>query len=205
VIALFSIVVNPNQDMANTILQKSVRPTRVILLDQKSAQALSETLRMRILEILNHKPMSAEEIAHALEGFGHKKAVTTIRHHLDALKNAGLVEATRMVEVRGAVLKYYAPTVRAFGLEMPQGFETSHAKLIQDTSVKIQKLLRSILADKRFANEFERHSVVCRLCKNNHLQEYAAAEILNHALAMAMDVLAGENAIAEESKPSTRK
>src|SRR5687768_4810364 len=105
--------------MASTILQKNVRKTRIVSLDQKSAQALSDSVRMRIMEVLNHRPMSAEELTRMLAGMGHKKAVTTIRHHLDALKTAGLIEVTRLVEVRGAVLKYYSPTVRAFSFELP--------------------------------------------------------------------------------------
>jgi DNA-binding transcriptional ArsR family regulator len=192
--------------MANTILQKTVKSARIVSLDQKSAQALSEPLRLRILEVLSHKPMSAEELTRALENFGHKKAVTTIRHHLDALKSAGLIEATRMVEVRGAVLKYYSPTVRAFGYELPHGFANTHVRLVQDTSAKLQKILRVILADKKFSGEFEKVSVPCPLCKNNHLQEHAATEIFNHALAMAIENYASENASAEkETRPSGKK
>jgi DNA-binding transcriptional ArsR family regulator len=191
--------------MADTILQKTVKATRIVSLDQKSAQALGEALRMRMLEILNHKPMSAEELTQVLENFGHKKAVTTIRHHLDALKTAGLIDTAKMVEVRGAVLKYYSPTVRAFSFELPPGFAASHERLVQDTSVKIRKILHGIRVDKKFSNEFEKINVACPLCKKNHLQEFALAEIVNHALARAIEDYVLETAATEKDTKSPSK
>ncbi|HJS81716.1 MAG TPA: helix-turn-helix domain-containing protein, partial [Nitrososphaera sp.] len=105
--------------MVEALLQKVVRARRIVSLDLKSAQALSDPVRGKILEAIFHKPMTAEELAGALENSGSKKAVTTIRHHLDALKTAGLIEASKMVEVRGALMKYYAPTIRAFAFQTP--------------------------------------------------------------------------------------
>lgn len=191
--------------MADTILQKDVRATRLVALDQKSAQALSDAVRMRILEVLNHKPMSAEELTKALENIGYKKAVTTVRHHLDALKRADLIEATRMVEVRGAVLKYYSPTVRAFGFDVPPEFDSNYSKLVLDASVKIQKILKVILGDKKFSNEFGKNSAICPICKGNHMQEYAAAEIVNHALVRAMEDYDKDNVSEKEPKGSAKK
>ena len=195
-----------DDDVADTILQKTVRASRIVSLDQESAKALGETLRMMILEILNHRAMSAEELTQVLENLGHKKAVTTIRHHLDALKSAGLIETTKMVEVRGAVLKYYSPTVRAFSFELPTGFAANHAKLIQDTSLKVRKILFGILADKKFTDEFEKNNTACPLCKKNHLQEYALTEIINQALAKALsDYTADAVAAERETKSAGRK
>ena len=173
--------------MADTILQRNVQARRLVALDPKSAQALGDTVRMRILEVLSHRPMSAEELTKVLGNAGYKKAITTVRHHLDALKSTGLIETTKMVEVRGAVMKYYAPTVRAFSFEIPSKFDDTHAKLILDTSTKIQKILRGILGDKKFMTESEQGGVICSVCKGNHFREYAAAEIVNHALVRAMD------------------
>ena len=187
--------------MSNTILQRNVRARRLVALDQKSAQALGDIVRMRILEVLSHRPMSAEELTRVLGNSGHKKAVTTIRHHLDALKTAGLIETTKMVEVRGAVMKYYAPTVRAFSFEVPFKFEETHDRLIQDTSARIQKILRGILGDKKFLIESEKNGTMCSVCKGNHFREYVAAEIVNHALVRAME----GNALAEEASDKQAK
>ncbi|HUG95920.1 MAG TPA: hypothetical protein VMJ94_00120, partial [Nitrososphaera sp.] len=97
---------------------------------------------------------------------------------------AGLIEATRMVEVRGAVMKYYAPTIRAFRYDAPD--LEKHAKLVDDTSTKLLKVLKGVLEDKKFAAAFSGKDA-CGQCKGDHYKEYVALEILNAALAKAME------------------
>jgi DNA-binding transcriptional ArsR family regulator len=128
--------------------------------------------------------MTAEEIAKVLGRSGFKKATTTIRHHLDTLKSAGLIEVTKMVEVRGAVMKYYMSTVRAFSYDVPDIEELP--KLINDTSSKLLRVLKSVLEDKKFVTTFGGKDV-CRLCECDHYKEYVALEILNAALARTLE------------------
>jgi DNA-binding transcriptional ArsR family regulator len=171
--------------MPEPLFQKDVRMKRVTTLGHSAAQALNDPVRIKILEILSHKQMSAEEIAKALGSSGYKKATTTVRHHLDTLKGAGLVEATKMVEVRGAVLKYYAPTLRAFSHEAPADFDGKNAKLVDDVSGKLLKIVKGIMEDKKFVAALEAKQ--CTVCKGDHYKEFLALEILNAAMARAME------------------
>jgi DNA-binding transcriptional ArsR family regulator len=186
--------------MAQTLFQKEVRIKRVTTLGYPAAQALNDPVRIKILEVLSHKQMSAEEIAKALGNSGYKKATTTIRHHLDTLKGAGLIEATKMVEVRGAVMKYYAPTLRAFSYNAPD--LEKHTKLVEDTGTKMLKVLKSVIDDKKFAAAFAGKDS-CGQCKGDHYREYAALEIMNAALAKAMERREYEDASA--GKESQKK
>src|SRR5919198_2598800 len=133
-------MLNSDIIMAETLFQKDVSIKRVTTLGYSAAQALNDPVRIKILEILSHKQMPAEEIAKALGSSGYNKATTTVRHHLDTLKSAGLVQATKMVEVRGAVMKYYSPTLRAFSYDAPD--LEKYAKLVDDTSTKLLKILK---------------------------------------------------------------
>ena len=169
--------------MPEILFQKEVAIRRVTTLGYAAAQALNDPVRIRILEILSHKQMPAEEIVKALGSTGFKKATTTIRHHLDTLKSAGLIEAVKMVEVRGAVMKYYAPTLRAFSYEAPD--LDKHTKLLDDSGTKLLKVLKGVLEDKKFAAAFDGKNT-CSQCKGDHYREFAALEILNAALARAM-------------------
>jgi len=184
--------------MAETLFQKDVKIKRVTTLGYSAAQALNDPVRIKILEILNHKQMSADEIVKALGSSGYKKATTTIRHHLDTLKGAGLIEATRMVEVRGAVMKYYAPTLRAFSYDAPD--LEKHTKLIEDTGTKLLKVLKGVLEDKKFVAAFAGRDV-CGQCKGDHYREYAALEILNAALAKTMDRIEYAEMVAGKEPP----
>jgi DNA-binding transcriptional ArsR family regulator len=184
--------------MAETLFQKEVRIKRVTTLGYPAAQALNDPVRIKILEILSHKQMSADEIAKALGNSGYKKATTTIRHHLDTLKSAGLIEATKMVEVRGAVMKYYAPTLRAFSYDTPD--LEKHSKLVEDTGIKMFKVLKSVFENKKFAATFAGKDA-CVQCKGDHYREYAALEIVNAALAKMMDRKEYAEMIAGKEQP----
>jgi DNA-binding transcriptional ArsR family regulator len=169
--------------MGGILFEKEVKLKGVTTLGYQSAHALNDPVRIKILEILSHKQMTTEEMSKILRRTGHKKAMTTIRHHLDTLKSAGLIEVTKMVEVRGAVRKYYMPTLRAFSYNVPNLEKQS--KLIEDTSSRLAKVLKSIFEDENFATEINGKDN-CHLCKGDHYKEYVAFEILNTALARAL-------------------
>jgi DNA-binding transcriptional ArsR family regulator len=164
--------------MSGTIFQKDVKIRRVTTLNHIAAQGLNDPVRLRILEVLGSKPMSAEEIAKALGSSGLKKAITTIRHHLDMLKEAGLIEAAKMVEVRGAVMKYYSAKLKVYSCEAPADLDAKAARLIDDASNKLSKILKGIIEDKRF---------VAISDKEGKCREFLALEIMNAALAKALE------------------
>jgi DNA-binding transcriptional ArsR family regulator len=169
--------------MVGTLFENEIRLKGVTTLGYQSAHALNDPIRVKILEILSHKQMTTEEIYKILRRAGHKKATTTIRHHLDTLKNAGLIEVTKMVEVRGAVRKYYMPTLRAFSYTPPN--LEKQCKLIGQTSSRLAKVLKSIFEDEKFVTEINGKDT-CNLCKGDHYKEYVAFEILNTALAKTL-------------------
>jgi DNA-binding transcriptional ArsR family regulator len=149
----------------------------VTTLNHVAAQGLSDPARIKILELLSHKPMNAEEIAKALGSAGIKKATTTVRHHLDTLKEAGLIEPARIVEVRGAVMKYYSATLKVFDCQAPADLDIRALRLIDDTSNKLAKVLKSVHDDKRFL----------ALDKDGKCRGFLVLEIINAALAKAME------------------
>jgi DNA-binding transcriptional ArsR family regulator len=169
--------------MVGTLFENEVRVKGVTTLGYQSAHALNDPVRIKILEILSHKQMTTDEISKILRRTGHKKATTTIRHHLDTLKSAGLIEVTKMVEVRGAVRKYYMPTLRAFSYNVPN--LEKHSKLIEETSSRLLKVLKSVLEDEKFVTEINGREI-CNLCKGDHYKEYVAFEILNTGLARTL-------------------
>src|SRR5579864_7591199 len=128
----------------STLLQKEIKINRIVTTNIEQAKALDDPARIRILQILYHKQYSAEQIVEKLHKTGYNKATTTIRHHLDVLKDAGLVEIVKMEEVRGAVLKYYGTSVRVLGHKLPPNFENEFSKTIVDASVKLEKVIKNI-------------------------------------------------------------
>lgn len=167
----------------STLLQKEIKINKILATNTEQAKALDDPARIKILQVLYHKQLPTEQIVEELHKEGYKKATTTIRHHLDVLKEAGLIEIAKMEEIRGAVLKYYGTSVRVFGHKLPPNFENDFSKTIADTSVKLEKVIKNI-SQTASAKMKKRNS------KNNsepNYEEYILVEIVNRAMAKVFE------------------
>jgi len=165
----------------SVILKKDARINHIITTSVERSRALDDEARATMLNILSHKSMPAEELTKELKKAGFERATTTVRHHLDVLKDCGLIEIVRMQEVRGAVLKYYASTIKFLGFE--NSFDSSkYTRAINETALKLLKIADSI-ADKygTAIKSADGHS--CPYCSIQHGKEYVVIEIMNRALA----------------------
>jgi len=172
------------------IFEKEAKVTHVITLSVDKARALENPLRAAMLDLLSEKPMSVEELTKELKRFGKKynKAPTTVRHHLDLLKKSGLIELVKVEETGGAVLKYYAARARFYGYETPQDFEEKLKEAIKFSSDKILNLINELATKykepiEKAANQLK----PCPYCSSKHFKEYVILEILQRAIAEAIN------------------
>ena len=126
------------------LLKKNISINRIITIGIEHAKAVDDPLRVKILQILYNKQLDAYRITQHLKKFGHKKALTTIRHHLDILKTAGLIEIVKIEESRGAIIKYYGTSAKFLEFDLPGDFNTRYASIIKSTSLKLEKLCSAI-------------------------------------------------------------
>ncbi len=162
----------------STLLQKELKVNRILTTNIEQAKALDDVARIKILQILYHDELSAEQIADGLHKTGYKKATTTIRHHLDVLKNAGLVEIVKIEEARGAVMKYYSTSVKLLGYTIPPNFDSDYSKTITDTSSKIEKIFKNI-SRKNLSKIKKKNS---EDHNESHYDQYVLMEIVNRAV-----------------------
>ena len=161
-----------------TLLQKELKINRTLTINIEQAKALDDLARIKILQILYHNELSAEQIAEGLHKNGYKKATTTIRHHLVVLKNAGLVEIVKMEEVRGAVMKYYSTSVKLLGYKTPPNFDSDYSKTITNASTKIEKIIKNI-AQKNMSKVKKKNP---ENHNESHYDQYVVMEIVNRAV-----------------------
>ena len=126
------------------LLKKNISVNRIITIGIEHAKAVDDPLRVKILQILYNKQLDAYRITQHLKKFGHKKALTTIRHHLDILKTAGLIEIVKIEESRGAIIKYYGTSAKFLEFDLPGDFNSRYASIIKSTSLKLEKLCLTI-------------------------------------------------------------
>lgn len=175
------------------IFRKHVGVKNLIAINSEIARALEDPIRIAILEILSKKSCSIVEILKELEKIGVRKSPSAIRHHVDILKKAGLIELTRLEDVRGGVLKYYASNTRILHQSIPEDFEDRVGKAIEEAKAEIERIVQKI--GERYRNEIletARSLKHCPYCSDEHFVEYVIVQILNRAIAE----LSGEGKIA---------
>ena len=153
------------------LLEKQIQVNRTVTTSTRHARAIEDPSRAKIVEILYHQAFSAEQITNALKKKGHKKALTTIRHHLEILKNSGLIEIVKIEESRGAIRKYYGTSTKLLGFQTPEDFDSVYSKIIETTSVKIEKVLKDLIPKTKSNGK-----------KSADYSQYLVMEIMNRAM-----------------------
>ena len=128
----------------STLLEKPISVNRIIATSIDHAKAIEDPARAKIVQMLYNRNLNAEQITLQLRKQGHKKALTTIRHHLDILKESGLIEIVRIEESRGAIVKFYGTSTKLLDYETPKDFDQKYSGLIKSTSTKLEKIVNSM-------------------------------------------------------------
>ena len=139
----FSSYGKDNTNMS-TLLEKPIKVNRIVTTSIGHARAIEDPARAKIVEILYHQALTAEQISNALKKTGYKKALTTVRHHLEILKTSGLIELVKIEESRGAITKYYSTSTKLLDFQTPEDFDSKYSKIIDNTSAKIENILKGL-------------------------------------------------------------
>ena len=161
----------------STLLEKQIKVNRIVTTNVGHARAIDDPARAKIVEILYHQALSADQISTALKKTGYKKALTTVRHHLEILKVSGLIEIARIEESRGAITKFYSTSTKLLDFQTPEDFDSTYSKVINNTSMKIEKLLKG-LTPKTTKSKGK---------KSVEYSQYLVMEIMNRAMTNVLE------------------
>ena len=154
------------------LMEKKISIDRTIAANNDVFGALARPTRRRIVELLNKKQLNVEQIRSRLKKHGYKKSVTTIRHHIEILKDSGLIEITKIEESQGAITKYYGSSTRLLDFLSPSDFDEDYSKIISKTTLKLAKVIGPIL--KNFPKT--------RKIQQINYNSYIVMEIMNRSL-----------------------
>ena len=180
------------------LLQKKLKVNRIVTTNLEQARALDDQARIKILQILYRKELSAQQIAEELHEAGCKKATTTIRHHLDILRHAGLVDIVRMEEVRGAVMKFYGTSIKLLGFKIPSNFDSDYSKIITDASSKMERIIKNIT--QKSVTKIKKKNLEINGSSEQDYDKCVLLEIVNRALANVFE----NNGFDHESAPTKK-
>lgn len=164
----------------STLLEKPIKVNRIVTTSIEHARAIEDPARAKIIEILYKKSLSAEQISKELKKAGFKKALTTIRHHLEILKESGLIEIVKIEETRGAITKFYSTSTKLLSYTAPDDFESKYSKTIDNTSAKIEKILKGITT-KTPKSKKQKNT------KHDGYSQYLVMEIMNRAMTNVLE------------------
>ena len=161
----------------STLLEKQIKVNRIVTTSLEHARAIEDPSRAKILEILYRQSFSADQITSALKKAGYKKALTTVRHHLEILKRSGLIEIVKIEESRGAIKKYYGTSTKLLDFQAPEDFDSKYSKIIDNTSIKIEKILKGLTPKTAKSNGK----------KSKEYSQYLVVEIVNRAMTNVLE------------------
>ena len=153
-------------------MEKEISVDRIIVGNYEVFKALDDPIRGKIVQLLNKKQLNVVQITRRLKKLGYKKAVTTIRHHVEILKNSGLIEIIKIEESRGAITKYYGSSTKLLDFTLPLDFDENYSKVISKTSLKLGKIIGTIL--KNFSKT--------RKTQQINYNNYIVMEIMNRSI-----------------------
>ncbi len=161
----------------SVLLEKKISVNNILAVNTVCAKAIEDEARAKILQLLYKKRLNAVQITNRLKKLGNKKALTTIRHHIEILKGAGLIEVAKIEESRGGVTKYYGTSTKLLAFTKPLDFEEKYSSTIKLTSSKLEKVLNLILKK------------TSKSQKSNQAEynDYLVMKIFNHAMTSLLE------------------
>jgi len=165
------------------LLESDVPIREVVTTDPEKAKALENDVRAKILDMLAAEEMTIEEIHDELHRRGEEKAETTVRHHVNVLKDAGMVEIARLEEAGGGTRKYYKSNTRVFSYDLSASSTDQLASAQETTREELSGLIKTLA--EQHGDEIEsvaKEMKPCEYCETQHYEEFVVRELLNRAL-----------------------
>jgi len=159
------------------LMEKEISIDKIITINYEQFKALEDPIRGKIVQMLYKKNLNVVQIHRRLKKFAFKKAVTTIRHHVEILKNSGLIEIVKIEELQGATTKYYGSSIKLLDFTLPLDFDKNYSKIISKTSLKLGNVISLI------SKNFSKTRKVSQINYNN----YITIEIINRAIANILE------------------
>ncbi|MEF8975488.1 MAG: helix-turn-helix domain-containing protein [Halapricum sp.] len=157
----------------------AVRDTRV-------SDAIDEPMRAMILDILSEEALTAAEVHQRLDDRGIDRTENTVRHHINELRDAGLVDVVRFEEGRGGTTKYYGANTIVLSYSLPGSADGTIEEMIDAIQPQLTDALNTL--DDEYEDDIE--DIVadmqpCEHCRTQKYERYVLLTVLRRAFVRA--------------------
>jgi DNA-binding transcriptional ArsR family regulator len=166
-------------DTENDLGDIAVRDTRV-------SDAIDEPMRAMILDILADESLTASQVHERLADRGIDRTENTVRHHINELRDAGLVDVVRFEEGRGGTTKYYGANTIVLSYSLPESTESAVEDMTDAVRPQIEGALETLTGEYTEAiNDITAEMQPCEHCRTQKYETYVLLTVLRRAFVQA--------------------
>lgn len=156
--------------------------------DTAVSDAVDEPFRAMILDMLADRAMTVAEIHDELAARGIERTENTVRHHVNELRDAGLVEVERMEERRGGTLKHYRANTIVLSYSLPEGADETLDAMAEELRPRVADLLADLRASHgEDLDDIAARMAPCEHCADQKYETYLLLTVLRRAFVTAND------------------
>jgi len=157
----------------------AVRDTRV-------STAIDEPMRTMILDILADETLTASEVHERLADRGIDRTENTVRHHINELRDAGLVDVVRFEEGRGGTTKYYGANTTVLSYSLPESAGPDIEELIDAVQPQIEAALATLTEEyDDVIDDITAEMQPCEHCRTQKYETYILLTALRRGFVQA--------------------
>jgi len=150
--------------------------------DTHVSDAIDEPMRAMILDILVDEALTVAEVHDRLEDRGIDRTENTVRHHINELRDASLVDVVRFEEGRGGTTKYYSANTIVLSYSLPEGVGAELEELIDAVRPQIEDALATLTDDYgAVIDDIVTDMQPCEHCRTQKYETYVLLTVLRQA------------------------
>ncbi|WP_434522088.1 ArsR/SmtB family transcription factor [Halorubrum sp. AS12] len=157
----------------------AVRDTRV-------SDAIDEPMRAMILDILADETLPASGVHRRLADRGVDRTENTVRHHINELRDAGLVDVVRFEEGRGGTTKHYGANTTVLSYSLPDSADSDIEELIEAVRPEVETALATLTDEYGdVIDDITGEMEPCEHCRTQKYETYVLLTVLRRAFVEA--------------------
>lgn len=166
--------------------QSDVELEDIVVRDTDVSSAVDEPVRAMILDMLAERAMTVDDVHDELTTRGFERTMNTVRHHINELRDADLVEVEKLEERRGGTLKFYRANTIVLSYSIPDESRAEIAEMAEWISPRLEPLIDELLDEYGTnINRIADQMAPCEHCRNQKYETYLLLTVLRRGFVNA--------------------
>ncbi len=154
----------------------------IAMRDPRVSDAIDEPMRAMILDILSEEALTASEVHNRLGDRGVDRTENTVRHHINELRDTGLVDVVRFEEGRGGTTKYYHANTIVLSYSLPDSADATVDEMIDAVQPQIGDAIATLTEEYDDSiQEIVADMQPCEHCQTQKYETYILLTVLRRA------------------------